>query len=120
MLMSSKAILYAEDEYTNRKIMEIQCHRFGVECVLEENGVSALERCRKRRFDMVVLDQYMPGLNGDDVARELRKSFPDLPLVAITSDDGCIPRLKESGFDVVFVKPLRAADYIELLETCLT
>ena len=117
--MPNKAVLYAEDEFTNRKIMEIQCRRYGVECVLEDNGLNALKTARERRFDMVIRDQYMPGLNGDDVARELRKAYPDLPLAAITSDDGCIPRLKESGFDIIFVKPLRAADYKELLETYL-
>ncbi len=115
--MTGKRILYAEDEFTNRKIMEIQCRKFEVECVLVEDGRSALEKCGVEEFDLVILDQYMPGLNGDEVARELRKSHPTLSLVAITSDDECIPRLKNSGFDAVFVKPLRVDDYKNLLET---
>ena len=119
MYMTGKKILYAEDEFTNRKIMEIQCRKFGVSCSLAENGRKALERCGKETFDLVVLDQYMPGLNGDEVARELKKLHPDLPLVAITSDDSCIPRLKATGFDSVYVKPLRAEDYKRLLETFL-
>jgi len=118
--MKGKSILYAEDEFTNRKIMEIQCRNFGVECTLEENGRKALERCRNEDFDLVILDQYMPGLNGDEIARELKKQKPDLPLVAITSDDSCIPRLKATGFDAVYVKPLRAEAYRKILETYLT
>ena len=117
--MKGKSILYAEDEYTNRKIMEIQCRNFGIKCTLEENGRKALERCRKELFDLVILDQYMPGLNGDEIAKELKKSQPELPLVAITSDDSCIPRLKASGFVSVYLKPLRAEDYRKLLETYL-
>ena len=113
----AKTILYAEDEFTNRKIMEYQCRRFGVECVLEADGREALEHCRTGKYDLVVLDQYMPGLNGDEVARVLKEIRPDLPLVAITSDDSCIPRLKSSGFDAVYVKPMRGDDYKELLET---
>ena len=113
----SKRILYAEDEFTNRKIMEIQCRKFGVACVLAEDGLKALELCREEPFDLVILDQYMPGLNGDEVAREIRRDSGDLPLVAITSDDECLPRLRSSGFDAVFVKPLRAGDYEVLLET---
>ena len=113
----SKRILYAEDEFTNRKIMEIQCRKFGVECVLAEDGLIALEKCRSDNFDLVILDQYMPGLNGDEVAREIRKESSDMPIVAITSDDECITRLRSSGFDAVFVKPLRAGDYKDLLET---
>lgn len=115
--MTGKRVLYAEDEYTNRKIMEIQCRKFGVECVLVEDGRLALEKCRNEDFNLIILDQYMPGLNGDEVARELKKNYPSLPLVAITSDDECIPRLTKSGFDAVFVKPLRTDDYKRLLET---
>jgi CheY-like chemotaxis protein len=117
--MTGKSILYAEDEFTNRKIMEIQCRKFGVICALEEDGRQALDRCVTDHFDLVILDQYMPGLNGDEVARELKKLQPDLPLVAITSDDSCVSRLKATGFDSVYVKPLRAEDYKELLETYL-
>ena len=117
--MKGRKILYAEDEFTNRKIMEIQCRKYGVDCVLVEDGKQALEQALSQEFDMVVLDQYMPGLNGDEVARELKTGRPSLPLVAITSDDECIPRLKNSGFDSVFVKPLRADDYELLLESYL-
>ena len=99
--------------------MEIQCRKFGIECALEENGRRALERCSKEEFDLVILDQYMPGLNGDEIAKKLKKMYPELPLVAITSDDSCIPRLKATGFDSVYVKPLRGEDYKKLLETYL-
>ena len=118
--MNGKTILYAEDEFTNRKIMEIQCRKFGVDCILAEDGTSALDLCSRESFDLIILDQYMPGLNGDEVARELKKIQPELRLIAITSDDDCIPRLKSTGFDAVYVKPLRAEDYKQLLETYLT
>ncbi len=118
--MKDKSILYAEDEFTNRKIMEIQCRNFGIKCTLEEDGRKALERCSREDFDLVILDQYMPGLNGDEIAKKLRQMKPNLPLVAITSDDSCVPRLKATGFDSVYVKPLRADDYKELLETYLS
>ena len=99
--------------------MEIQCRRYGVECVLVEDGREALEKIEERRFDLIVLDQYMPGLNGDEVARAVREGDTETPMIAITSDDGCVPRLKRSGFDAVFVKPLRAAEYREILEAHL-
>lgn len=117
--MTGKSILYAEDEFTNRRIMEIQCRRYGVECMLAEGGREALEMIGARDFDLIILDQYMPGLNGDEVARAVRKDLGATPMIAITSDDGCVPRLKESGFDAVFVKPLRAAEYREILEAYL-
>jgi len=117
--MTGKTILYAEDEYTNRKLMEIQCRKYGVECILAEDGKEALSRCLNGVFDLVILDQYMPGLNGDEVAKELVETRPDLSLVAITSDDSCVTRLKSSGFKAVYVKPLKTDDYKELLEIYL-
>ena len=57
--MMAKTILYAEDEFTNRKIMKYQCERFGVDCVLAADGLEALERCRTEKYDLVVLDQYI-------------------------------------------------------------
>ena len=117
--MAQKTVLYAEDEFTNRKIMEIQCLRYGVDCVLVEDGAEALSLAKNRKFDLIILDQYMPGLNGDEVAREIRRFDGAVPLAAITSDDGCVPRLKDCGFDTVFVKPLRGDDYRELLEAYL-
>jgi len=117
--MKKKSVLYAEDEFTNRKIMEIQCMKFGVDCTLAENGMEALELCINNNYDLVILDQYMPGLNGDEVAMELNSRKSELTLIAITSDDSCTTKLKTNGFKAVFVKPLKASDYKEILENYL-
>jgi CheY-like chemotaxis protein len=63
----------------------------------------------------VILDQYMPGMNGSEVAKRIRKIDPAVPLIAITSDDSQVPVLEAAGFDRVFLKPLRGQDYIETI-----
>ena len=117
--MNRKHILYAEDEFTNRKIMEIQCRRFGVECDLVEDGPTALEMLKNDDYDLVILDQYMPGMNGDDVARVFRSRNRKTPLVAITSDDAQVRNLMSSGFDRVYIKPLRTDSYRQILQDIL-
>jgi CheY-like chemotaxis protein len=107
-----RRILYAEDEYANRKLLQFQLNRQGVHCDTAADGVEAVAMFRERPYSLVILDQYMPGMNGNEVAGILRAIKPDIPLIAITSDDSQVPLLKQSGFNRIFLKPLRGDDYI--------
>lgn len=118
--MAEKRVLYAEDEFTNRKLLEIKLKNHGISCDLAQDGLKALELFQKNEYDLIILDQYMPGLNGDQVARKIREQRPELPLIAITSDDGEIQRLNEAGFNEVFIKPLRGQHYIDSIKNYLT
>lgn len=114
-----KRLLYAEDEYTNRKIMEIQCRKAGVECVLADDGPGALALLLSETYDLVILDQYMPGMNGDVLLAEARSKGIDVPIIAITSDDAMSDHLKSCGFDHVYIKPLHMDDYRNIISRCL-
>ena len=114
-----KRVLYAEDEYSNRKLLEMQLRRKGVECDLAEDGIEALELFRHHDYGVIVLDQYMPGLNGNEVATAIRREDTEIPLIAITSDDSQVPLLRASGFEKIFLKPLHGQDYIgAILKYC--
>ncbi|WP_319478667.1 response regulator [Marispirochaeta aestuarii] len=118
--MTTKRVLYAEDEFTNRKLLEMKLKNHGISCDLAHDGVQALELFQKNSYNLVILDQYMPGMNGDQVARRIRETHPELPLIAITSDDGEIERLNAAGFNEVFIKPLRGQHYIDSIKNYLT
>ena len=105
-------VLYAEDEYTNRKLLELLLQKRGIECDLAEDGFSALDMFQRNHYSVVVLDHYMPGLSGAEVAREIRAIDHKIPLIALTSDDSQVPVLEEAGFDKIFIKPLRGDDYV--------
>lgn len=117
--MTAKKVLYAEDEFTNRKLIEIRLKGIGLKCDLAQDGVTALEMSRRDAYDLIILDQYMPGMNGDAVAREIRKNDKDVPLIAITSDDGEIEKLKSAGFNEIFIKPLRGTSYLQVIQSYL-
>lgn len=117
--MRNRRVLYAEDEYTNRKLLEIKLKSHGIICDLAPDGPKAVELFQKNSYDLVILDQYMPGMNGDQVARKIREINPKVPLIAITSDDGEIQRLNEAGFNEVFIKPLRGQHYIDSIKNYL-
>jgi DNA-binding response OmpR family regulator len=117
--MSTKRVLYAEDDLPSRKLLEIKLNKAGFKCDAVDNGSLALQMFTKNNYDLVVLDQYMPGLDGEDVAMEIRKISPDIPLIAITSDDTLIKPLLKLGFNEVIVKPLRGDEVIEIIKSHL-
>ncbi|MBN1685102.1 MAG: response regulator [Spirochaetales bacterium] len=114
-----KRVLYAEDEYTNRKLIEMLLEQRGVRCDLAENGVAAFEMFKKNDYALVLLDHYMPGLSGGEVARKIRAGGSSVPLIAITSDDSQVPALEEAGFNRVFLKPMRGPEYMDTIMSYL-
>jgi len=112
-------VLYAEDEFTNRKLMEIMLTQQGIDCTIVENGNDAITAYEKANYDLIILDQYMPGCNGNTVAQYIRKKDRKIPIIAITSDDNDIENLKQYGFNSVFIKPMRGKNYIEIIKKYL-
>ena len=110
-----KKILYAEDECTNRKLLRMLLNREGIDCDLAPDGISALDLFQRNHYSAVILDQYMPGMNGDEVAREIRAIDESVPLIALISDDSQVPALMKAGFDRVFIKPLRGTEYVDTI-----
>ena len=112
-------MLYAEDEYSNRKLMELLLHQRGIACDLAEDGVSAFEMFKQNDYAVILLDQYMPGLLGSEVAKKIRDEGSKVPLIAITSDDSQVPALRDAGFDRIFLKPLRGVEYMNTIQSYL-
>ena len=110
-----RTVLYAEDEEANRRLMVLQLKRHGIRCDTASDGMTALERYRAGDYALVMLDQYMPGLNGSEVARMIRRDNQRIPIIAITSDESQIELLAESGFDRVLLKPLHDEDYMSAI-----
>jgi CheY-like chemotaxis protein len=85
--MPAKRILVAEDDPTTRQwIVEIlRAEKFRVTAV--RDGRAALQKLRSLKFDLVVLDVWMPKMNGLDVLSALRGKKTRPKVIVITSDD---------------------------------
>lgn len=85
MERETTTILVAEDQKINREIL---CNILRPEyTVLEaENGAEALEILKKeRKIDALLLDIFMPALDGYEVLRHLKEtSFPEIPVIVMT------------------------------------
>jgi two-component system response regulator VicR len=67
-------ILVVDDDAPILLLMRNILREFGFEPVAAGNGPQAIEEARKRRPDLILLDRNMPGMNGDEVLRELRQT----------------------------------------------
>ncbi len=77
-------ILIVDDDQQMRKAMDIAIKRFGYQTVLALNGKDALRRIDES-IDVVISDIKMPGMNGVDLLKEIKKLFVSLPVILITA-----------------------------------
>jgi signal transduction histidine kinase/HPt (histidine-containing phosphotransfer) domain-containing protein/ActR/RegA family two-component response regulator len=116
-------ILLADDQEDIRTLTAHQLMRSGHKVVVVKDGAHALKTFHTATFDVALLDQEMPGMTGDEVARAIRKAEQGkkkrIFLVASTgntaTDDA--RRLKQAGFDEVLGKPFRLEDLNHLLSS---
>ena len=101
-------ILIVEDEKKIRELLKIYFTRENYEVSEAENGKRALEKMKNENFDIVLLDIYMPELDGYDTCREIRKTS-NIPVIILTalSDDESQLLAYETGADDFIVKPFK-------------
>jgi adenylate cyclase len=102
-------VLVVDDSETNRDILTRRLTREGYEVECAADGTSALEAVALRRFDLVLLDIMMPGLNGYQVLERLKATptLRDIPVIMISALDEIesIVRCIEMGAEDYLPKP---------------
>ena len=80
-------ILWVDDEVDLLKphLMLLRNEGYVVDAIM--NGNDALELLRTESYDLVLLDEQMPGLRGIEVLKELRRRAPRLPVVMVTKSE---------------------------------
>lgn len=81
-------ILWADDEIDLLKPQQIFLEQKGYEVITVTNGYDAIEECSdQKNFDVVFLDESMPGLSGLETLSKIKEQFPQLPVVMITKNE---------------------------------
>ena len=78
-------ILFVEDEADLTLIVADTLKEQGYEVVTASNGIQGLERFKSDGADIIVADVMMPGMDGFNMAREIRRLSPDVPLLFLTA-----------------------------------
>ena len=116
--MDKPKILIAEDEKTQRDLLEgfLKKEGFSVEAVA--NGREALQKIEKDYFDVVLVDYKMPELDGLQSLREIRRLLPDLPVVMMTAYgtvETAVASMKEGALDYL-TKPIDLDELLLILQ----
>jgi len=80
-----KTVLCIDDEKIGLRVRKIMLEGHGFKVLTATSGEQGLSMLEKHQVDLVVLDYYMPGMNGGDVAVELRRRKPELPIVFLSA-----------------------------------
>ena len=85
--MNNGLLLWADDEMELLRAHLIFLEKKGYEVVTVTNGTDAIEECRKRTFDLVLLDEMMPGLSGLETLQRIKEITPQVPVVMVTKSE---------------------------------
>lgn len=122
-MSSSKKVLIVDDEAPIREMIAVALEMAGYECMEAESANQAHALIVDNKPDMVLLDWMMPGTNGIDFARRLRKDemTSDIPIIMLTAkgeEDSKIKGL-EAGVDDYITKPFSPRELVARLKAVL-
>ena len=80
-------LLWVDDEIELLKAHIIFLEKKGNEVVTVSNGADAIEECRRHTFDLVLLDEMMPGLSGLETLQRIKEIQPATPIVMVTKSE---------------------------------
>lgn len=105
-------VLLVDDNAMNVELFTDSLESDGHEVVVERDGPSGRERALRERFDLVILDIQLPGMDGNAICRDLRASGHRGPIVALSSAAMAeqVDRGIQAGFDAYLTKPISPAD----------
>ena len=85
--MSSGLLLWVDDEIELLKAHIIFLEKKGYEVITVSNGPDAIDQCRQQTFDLILLDEMMPGLSGLETLQQIKEIQPATPVVMCTKSE---------------------------------
>ncbi|MEM1138745.1 MAG: ATP-binding protein, partial [Pseudomonadota bacterium] len=116
-------ILVAEDNDVNQAIIEAMLEPTGVDVVIAPDGEAALEAWESQPFDLILMDNRMPKMDGLRATqlirqREIERAIPRTPIIALTANvmSDYVHAYHEAGMDGVLAKPVSLKTLFDAIE----
>lgn len=112
-------ILIVEDEMPIADLLDMSLTAAGYSCDCLDNGAAAADAVEHRRWDLILLDVMLPGIDGFELMEYLAPL--NVPVIFITARSGVKDRIKglRLGADDYIVKPFEIAELLARVETVL-
>ena len=117
MQLTGLRLLAADDNMTNRAVLDLMLSRLGAKVTIVNDGAQAVQAWRAGQFDAVLLDIAMPGMDGPTALRQIREleaveNRRAVPIIAVTANVMAhqVAGYLALGFDHCVGKPINSAD----------
>ncbi|MDD3164976.1 MAG: transporter substrate-binding domain-containing protein [Oscillospiraceae bacterium] len=113
-------ILLVDDVAMNLKVMKAMCGKLGFQSVVTaESGAAALTLLKQQQFDLILTDMWMPGMNGAELAAEIKRNPENdkLRIFALTADIEARSTFDLHDFSGVLLKPVTPDKIIKIVNS---
>ena len=106
--MRKDRILWADDEIDLLRPHILFLEEKGYEIVTVNSGQDAIDACEEEDFDLIFLDENMPGLTGLQTLSQIKSTYPDIPVIMITKseDEGIMTNAIGKKIADYLIKPV--------------
>jgi len=118
----SKRVLIIDDEPDLLKTLAVRLEKKGYQVFCGVDGKQAFEMAAKIIPDLMILDVYLPFMNGDEVVKKMKKdkALKDIPVILISATIESLPeRSSDSGAAAFFSKPFEPEELISAVKKAL-
>lgn len=119
-------VLLVEDNKANQLFMEILLKKYGLKYDIANDGSKAVEKYKQNRYDMILMDENMPNMNGIEATKEIieyekQNNLLHTPIIALTANalKGDKEKFLHAGMDEYLSKPLNKTALINIFRKFL-
>ena len=119
--MAHNRILVIDDDRNSVRFLQLELEHEGYVVEKEYDGLRGLQRATQEKFDLILLDIMLPGLDGMEVLERFRRSSSDTPVIMLTAKDAVSDKVQglDGGADDYLTKPFAIEELLARMRAAL-
>ena len=91
-------------------------------CDVVDDGNAAISKLKSEHYDVLLIDNYMSGMDGVSAVIEIRKFNSSIPIIGITgeSSESVILNFKSAGINMILFKPVKSSELVKSLKSLIS